>query len=59
MILVTLINCALILVAFFIADEGVLAVFDLVDNIFLAIYILEFLAKVVALGIKGYFGDSW
>ena len=59
MILITLLNCTLILIAFFIADEGVLAVFDLIDNIFLGLYILEFMIKIVALGIKVYFDDSW
>ena len=59
MIFITLINCVLILIAFFIADESTLANFDLIDNIFLGIYIFECLVKIVALGIKNYFDDSW
>ena len=59
MILITLMNCTLILIAFFIADEKILAIFDLMDNIFLGVYILEFVIKIVALGIKDYFDDSW
>lgn len=59
MILITLLNCTLILIAFFIADENILAIFDLIDNIFLGLYILEFIIKIIALGIKDYFDDSW
>ena len=59
LIFFTLLNCVLILIAFFIADENVLAVFDLIDNIFLGIYIFECLVKIIALGIKNYFDDPW
>lgn len=57
--IITLANCALIISAFFIDDEDVIAVFELLDKIFFGIYVFEMLIKQLAYGLEEYFGDDW
>jgi two pore calcium channel protein 1/two pore calcium channel protein 3 len=58
-LVVTLINCILIIIAFFTTDENTLAIFDILDKLFLGFYILEAILKILAYGIEDYFEDDW
>jgi len=59
MLFVTVLNCVLIIIAFFIEDEGVLNVFTTLDTVFLVFYSMECLLKIIAYGIKNFFDDGW
>lgn len=59
MLLVTVINCVLIIIAFFIEDEEVLNIFTTLDTVFLAFYSMECILKIIAYGIKHFFDDGW
>ena len=60
MFVVTIINCVLIIVSGFLdenSDEYL--TIKLMDDIFFAIYSIEFVLKIIGYGIKGYFDDIW
>ncbi|CAD8055958.1 unnamed protein product [Paramecium primaurelia] len=59
MLIITISNCVLIVVAFFIEDQDILDIFNLLDTIFLILYSLECSIKIIALGIKPYFEEGW
>lgn len=59
MLIITITNCILIVIAFFIEDIEILDIFSLLDTIFLIFYSLECLIKIIAIGIKNYFDDGW
>ncbi|CAK69287.1 unnamed protein product (macronuclear) [Paramecium tetraurelia] len=59
MFLVTIVNCCLIISAFFIENLEVLAIFDTIDTVFLGIFIFECLIKIIGLGIYDFFVDGW
>ncbi|CAD8182723.1 unnamed protein product [Paramecium octaurelia] len=59
MLVVTITNCILIIAAFFIEDLSVLDIFNSLDTIFLVLYSMECLVKIVALGIRDYFNEGW
>lgn len=59
MFLITIINCGLIISAFFIENLDVLAIFDTIDTVFLGIFIFECLIKIIGLGIYDFFVDAW
>ncbi|CAD8119924.1 unnamed protein product [Paramecium sonneborni] len=59
MLIVTLTNCILIIIAFFIEDINVLDIFNSLDTMFLVIYSLECMIKIVALGIREFFREGW
>ncbi|CAD8063596.1 unnamed protein product [Paramecium primaurelia] len=59
MLIITISNCILIVVAFFIEDQDILDIFNLLDTLFLIIYSIECLIKIIALGIKSYFEEGW
>jgi len=40
-------------------DEEVIAIFDTIDDYFLYMYCVEFLIKVIGLGIEKYWDDDW
>lgn len=46
MILLTFINCILIIVALFLTDNDTLEIFEIIDKIFFGIYVSEFILKV-------------
>lgn len=56
---IVLFNCCTIITAFFIDDADTLAVFDLLDSIFLSIFATEIVVKIIGLGIRAYFEDGW
>lgn len=56
---VTIINCGLIISAFFINDVEILDIMDTLNVVFLGIFIFECLIKIIALGIVDFFMDSW
>lgn len=56
---IVLFNCCTIVTAFFIDDADTLAVFDLLDLIFLSIFATEIVIKILGLGIRAYFEDGW
>lgn len=59
MLVVTITNCILIITAFFIEDLSVLDIFNSLDTIFLVLYSMECLVKMVAIGIREYFNEGW
>lgn len=59
MLIITITNCILIVIAFFIEDTEILDIFSLLDTIFLIFYSLECLIKIIAVGINNYFDDGW
>lgn len=59
MMIVTLINCILILTGMFIEDEEVLKIFDTLDTFFLVVYGLECIVKMIGIGLRKYFDDGW
>ncbi|CAD8079364.1 unnamed protein product [Paramecium sonneborni] len=59
MLIITITNCILIVVAFFIEDQDILDIFNILDTVFLVLYSLECLIKIIAIGVKPYFEDSW
>lgn len=59
MLCITITNCILIVVAFFIEDQSILDIFSLLDTVFLALYATECFVKMVAIGIKNYFDEGW
>ncbi|CAD8206175.1 unnamed protein product [Paramecium octaurelia] len=59
MLAITILNCALIITAFFIDDLEILSVFDIIDTVFLGIYIFECLVKMIGIGIVDFFSDGW
>lgn len=59
MFVVTIVNCALIISAFFVDDPNVLDIFETMDKVFFAIFSFECTIKIVSLGFYEYFGDSW
>ena len=56
---IVLFNCCTIITTFFIDDPDTLAVFDLLDSIFLSIFATEVVVKIIGLGIRAYFDDGW
>jgi two pore calcium channel protein 1/two pore calcium channel protein 3 len=56
---ITILNCVLIIVAFFIDDLETLAVFNTFDTVFLVIYATDILVKIIAIGIFDFFDDGW
>lgn len=59
MFVVTILNCSLIIAAFFINDTDILTIFDTLDTVFLAIFIFECAIKIISLGVYDFFKDSW
>lgn len=59
MLIITIVNCALIITAFFIDDFEILNVFDIIDTVILGIYIFECLIKIIGIGIVDFFNDGW
>lgn len=59
MIGMTFINCALIIGALFVEDKNTLEIFEIIDKVFFAIYALEVLLKILAVGLYCYFEDIW
>ncbi|CAD8206226.1 unnamed protein product [Paramecium pentaurelia] len=59
MLVITILNCSLIITAFFIDDFEILSVFDIIDTVFLGIYIFECLIKIIGIGIVDFFNDGW
>ncbi|CAD8091578.1 unnamed protein product [Paramecium sonneborni] len=59
MLVITISNCILIVLAFFIEDQEILDIFNIFDTVFLVLYSLECLIKIIALGIKPYFQEQW
>lgn len=59
MLLVTVMNCVFIIIAFFIEDEYILSIFNILDTVFLVFYSLECIFKIIGLGIREFFDDGW
>lgn len=59
MFLILIINTAAIITNMVIENEKIIAILDIIDTICLVLYIIEFLLKIVGLGILKYFEDSW
>lgn len=59
MLVITILNCILIIVAFFIDDTSVLDVFNTLDTVFLVLYGIDILIKIIALGLYDFFDDGW
>ncbi|CAD8124310.1 unnamed protein product [Paramecium sonneborni] len=59
MLLIIILNCALIIAAIFIDDLEILRILDIIDTIFLGIYIFECLIKIIGIGIVDFFYDGW
>jgi hypothetical protein len=59
MILVTLLNIVLIIIEIVLTDDSADPIFTILDNIFFAFFALEFIIKVIRLGLHCYFQDSW
>ena len=59
MLLVVLINSCCIIASIVIANQNILDIFDMIDSIISYIYIIEFVIKIVGLGIEKYFEDNW
>lgn len=59
MLIITISNCILIIIAFFIEDTEILDIFSLLDTVFLVCYSIECLIKIIAVGINNYFDDGW
>jgi hypothetical protein len=59
MFLVTLSNCAIVIASLFMNDPEVLLVFETMDKVYLSIYVVEFILKVIAMGFEDYFEDDW
>lgn len=41
----TLINCALVIAAFFVEDQDIIDTFEMIDKIFFGMYVFEMLVK--------------
>lgn len=59
MFVITITNCGLIVASLAVTDATAISIFDIFDKIYYAIYTLEFLAKMIALGYYDYFEDDW
>lgn len=40
-------------------SEDIIAIFDSLDDYFLYMYIIEFMIKIIGLGIEKYWEDDW
>lgn len=49
----------MVIVGFIDPDDDRQSIYDTIDYYFVIVYILEFAAKIVAMGILGYFKDNW
>lgn len=59
MFFITICNCTTVIASLFVSDSMALDAFEILDKIYLSIYIAEFLMKVIALGVEDYFDDDW
>lgn len=68
MFVILIINCVIIICSagiyiFFIqkvmTDDDTIAIFDIMDDYCLYFYILEFVIKIIGLGIEKYWEDDW
>jgi hypothetical protein len=44
---------------YFTLDESTTAILDAIDNIFVYIFVAEFVLKIFGLGFRNYFKDNW
>lgn len=56
---ILIINIIIIIVNMTLVDPQTNEILDVIDNCCLGIYIIEFLIKIIGLGIARYFEDSW
>ena len=59
MLTIVLINSIIVIIGFIDSNEARGELYDTIDYWFIVVYILEFLMKIVGLGIFGYFRDNW
>src|SRR3990167_9505718 len=59
MLVVVLINSAAVIATFIDEDPDRQTIYDSIDSYFVIAYIMEFVLKVVGLGILDYFRDNW
>lgn len=59
MFVVILLNSVVVLLSFFDTKPDRQAIYDAIDYWFVLIYILEFVLKMIGLGIFAYFRDNW
>jgi voltage-gated sodium channel len=59
MLVILLFNCSTILYSSFVDSNKYTTIFEQIDDIFLYVYITEFLIKLVGLGIEKYYEDNW
>ena len=59
MLIIVLINSIIVIIGFIDSNEARGELYDTIDYWFIIVYIIEFLLKIVGLGIFGYFRDNW
>ena len=59
MFVITITNCALIVASLTVTDPTAIQLFDIFDKVYYAIYLAEFIGKIIALGYYDYFEDDW
>ena len=59
MLIIVLINTVVVIIGFIDSNEARGEIYDAIDYWFIVVYIIEFLMKIIGLGIFGYFRDNW
>ncbi|EAR82678.2 cation channel family transporter (macronuclear) [Tetrahymena thermophila SB210] len=59
MLLILIINCAILFISMTSDNQSTQSLMDQIDDYFFYAYLLEFLIKVIGIGIEKYFEDSW
>lgn len=56
---IMVVNCALLISAQLVNDNYAIAVFYFIDELFLYVYLFDFILKVLGFGFEAYFSDIW
>jgi Ion transport protein len=59
MLIIVLVNSIIVIIGFIDSNEARGELYDTIDYWFIVVYILEFIIKIIGLGIFGYFRDNW
>lgn len=59
LLMITLGNSTFIITSFFADDPALADLYNIMDEIFLIIYSLEVILKIIAMGFEDYFEDDW
>lgn len=52
-------NCTILVICEIIHDSKYLAIFSMMDEIFLYLYLIDFVIKILGIGFNEYFSDVW